>query len=75
MFQTEFDRVIGSKSCLAKSYLWNDCMEGDEFCLKVTQQEDVLQATAMNEGLNLNAFGGQQALLAYAMKDTLRKQF
>jgi hypothetical protein len=76
LFQAEFDRVIGSKSCMSKTYLYNDCMEGDEFCLSVTQEQDsVLHNVALNQGMNLSAVGGQQALLAYAMKDTLRQQF
>ena len=76
MFLTEFETIIGTKSSLSRAYIYNDCMEGDEFCLKVaTQDESVFQGAALTQGLNLAAMGGQQALLSYAMKDTLRQQF
>ena len=75
MFQNEFNRLIGSKSALTKSYLYNDCMEGDEFCLQVAQDDSVFTNVAVAQGLNLAAMGGQQALLSFAMKDTLRQQF
>lgn len=66
MFQAEFDKIIGSKSALSKAYLYNDCLEDDEFCLKIGDQEQDMSgfaSVAMAQGLSLPALGGKGALL------------
>ena len=69
-----------SKSALSQPYMFNDCMEDDQFCLKIGDEEDGqadsgLALAAMESGLNLAAIGGTGALTAFAMRDTLRQQF
>jgi hypothetical protein len=46
MFQVEFDKIIGSKSVLSKPYLYNDCLEDDEFCLKIGDQDQDMNGFA-----------------------------